>query len=322
MGNSIQPPAEATYWLIQGRLLFLIISVLGAACFAWIVAKRMRPLIRGERDLRFDRPLERLGKVIQFWFGQWRHPRYRTAGIIHLLIFAGFIILVVRAFSLLIFGINPDFVLPGFSGEVGHIYGIAENYAATVVFLAMIVAAVRRIVFKPARYATPARYGKRRAADAIFLLALIAILMLADAVFEGSKAAADTQVGHTAEFLAPLSLSWSLKNAFLATPLGVLGTFPPGSIPGSRTYLFLPPLLPPVRHSVSCGDLPVQHLFREAGQRNSQAGEVGRSGRRTGPSEITRGEKFRGFHVEAHARFLLLRRLRPLFGPVSGERCG
>ena len=34
----------------------------------------------------------------------------------------------------------------------------------------MIVAAVRRIVFKPARYAVPPRYGKGHPADAIFLL--------------------------------------------------------------------------------------------------------------------------------------------------------
>ena len=38
----------------------------------------------------------------------------------------------------------------------------------------MVVAAVRRIVFKPARYAVPAKYGKGHTVDAIFLLALIA----------------------------------------------------------------------------------------------------------------------------------------------------
>ena len=50
------------------------------------------------------------------------------------------------------------------------------DYAVTVVFLCMLVAMVRRLVFKPARYAVPRRYGKAHTADAIFLLALIALL--------------------------------------------------------------------------------------------------------------------------------------------------
>ena len=30
--------------------------------------------------------------VLKYWFGQWRHPRYLTSGVIHILIFAGFLI--------------------------------------------------------------------------------------------------------------------------------------------------------------------------------------------------------------------------------------
>ena len=40
----------------------------------------------------------------------------------------------------------------------------------------MVAAATRRIVFKPARYEVPAKYGKGHKVDAIFLLALIASL--------------------------------------------------------------------------------------------------------------------------------------------------
>jgi len=97
---------QVTSWLVPGRTLFLTIHVLGVACFAYIVAKRLVPLVRGERDLRFDRPLERLGRVLKYWLGQWKHPRYRFAGTIHILIFAGFIVLAMRAFTVLIVGVN------------------------------------------------------------------------------------------------------------------------------------------------------------------------------------------------------------------------
>ncbi len=221
MVEALQTPAQAAYWLITGRLLFLIINLLGLACFSYIVAKRLTPLLRGERDVRFDRPLIRLGKLAQFWLGQWKHPRYRTAGIIHILIFAGFILLATRAFSLLILGISENFVVPGSSGEAGHIYEMITDYAATIVFACMLIAAVRRIVFKPARYEVPATYGKGHKGDAIFLLALIAILMLAESLFEGSRAAFLAQQGH-AEFLAAWSLPWMLKNALSSASLPTL----------------------------------------------------------------------------------------------------
>src|ERR1019366_816480 len=120
MVQGIQSPAQVTYWLISGRDLFLLLNLLGLACFLYIAARRILPLTRGERDWRFDRPVVRAGRVLQFWLGQWKHPRYRTAGTMHILFFAGFLILATQAFSLLILGVSPNFVLPGSSGDVGH----------------------------------------------------------------------------------------------------------------------------------------------------------------------------------------------------------
>ncbi len=221
--ENIQSLAQMTSWLATGRILFLLIHLLGVGCFAYIVAKRLVPLIRGERDFRFDQPLVRLGRVLKFWLGQWKHPRYKTAGILHILIFAGFMLLVIRAFTVLTVGVSPDFVMPGFSGEAGHIYESVTDYAATVVFLSMIFAIVRRLVFKPARYEVPARYGKAHTADAVFLLALIAILMVADSLFEGSRAAAEVQFGHSAELTTVLSLPWIFKAALAPASVPILG---------------------------------------------------------------------------------------------------
>jgi Fe-S oxidoreductase len=182
----------------------------------------MSPLLRGERDFRFDRPLTRMGMLLRFWLGQWRHPRYMTAGLIHILIFAGFIILVSRAFSLLILGVSDNFEWARMSGGAGRLYDIVKDYAATIVFISVVIAAIRRLVFKPRRYAVPARYGKGHAADAIFLLGLIALLMAADGVFEASQAAGQFQLGQPVEFLSMLSLPWMLKNAFISIPLPTL----------------------------------------------------------------------------------------------------
>ncbi len=218
-----QSNAQLTSWLTQGQVLFLLIHILGVACFAYIVAKRLEPLVRGQRDLRFDRPLVRLGKVLKFWLGQWKHPRYRVAGTLHILIFAGFILLAMRAFTVLIVGVSQNFVMPGLSGRAGPIYNTITDYAATIVFLCMAIAIVRRLVFKPARYAVPVRYGKAHTADAVFLLALIAILMVADSLFAAARAAAESQQGRPLEVLAVFSLPWMLQSALASTSIPILG---------------------------------------------------------------------------------------------------
>jgi len=215
-------PSLITDWLVPGRNLFLTIHVLGVACFSYIVAKRVVPLLRAERDLRFDQPLTRLGNVLKFWLGQWKHPRYKFAGTLHILIFAGFILLATRAFSVLIVGVSPNFVMPGLSGRIGHVYDIITDYAATVVFLCMVVAAIRRLVFKPARYAVPAKFGKSHTGDAVFLLGLIAILMVADSLFAASNAAGHARQGDSVEALAVLSLPWMIKMVIGSMPLATL----------------------------------------------------------------------------------------------------
>jgi Fe-S oxidoreductase len=164
-----------------------------------------------------------VGRVLKFWLGQWKQPRYRTAGILHIFIFAGFIVLAIRAFSVLIVGVSENFVMPGLSGRAGPVYDIITDYAATIVFLCMVIAVIRRLVFKPARYAVPARYGKAHTADAVFLLALIALLMVADSLFAGVKAAAQSQSGHPVEMLAIFSLPSILRNALVSTSLPTLG---------------------------------------------------------------------------------------------------
>jgi len=144
--------ARVPGWLSQGQILFLLITLLGLALFFYIVARRMTLLLGGERDPRFDRPWTRLARVLQFWLGQWKQPRFAFSGVLHIAIFAGFLVLSVRSISLVMVGISGHFVMTGFSW---HLYHIVKDYAATLVFVAVILAAIRRAIFKPSRYAVP-----------------------------------------------------------------------------------------------------------------------------------------------------------------------
>lgn len=195
--------AQSSYWLLSGRDLFLLLHLTGLACFTYIVWKRLAPLLAARSDPRFDRPLVRLGRLLQYWVGQWRHPRFRYAGSMHILIFAGFLLLAAHAFALLGVGISNRFV-----AESHGLYDSVRDYAATVVFLCMIVAAGRRILLRPARYP--------RSVDAIVLLALIAALMAADASYEGSRAA----FHHTSP--TAFSLPWLAAQCLTSAPAAVL----------------------------------------------------------------------------------------------------
>jgi Fe-S oxidoreductase len=229
MLEGIQSSAQLATWPAQGRILFVIIPILGVTCFSYIVAKRLAPLIRAERDLRFDQPLARLGRVLQFWLGQWKQPRYLLAGVLHIFLFAGFLVLLVHSFSMVMLGISQHFVMPGFSGRAGDVYNVFTDYAATLVFLAVVIAAIRRAVFKPARYSVPAKYGKDHTAQAVFILGLIATLMVSDSLFTASQAAFQAQHGQATVFLASLSLPWIFEHALVATPPSLLWNLHSGS---------------------------------------------------------------------------------------------
>jgi Fe-S oxidoreductase len=186
------------------------------------MARRIAPLVRANPDNRFDHMGSRIKNLAVVWLGQVRQPRYMLAGVLHIFIFAGFLILSIRSTSLVIIGFSDGFVLPGFGGVFGHIYNFFKDYAATFVLIACIVAAVRRGIYKPQRYAVPKKYGKDHTAEAVFVLGIISTLMLSESLFEATELAYEFQHTGVEHFLAPLSLVWIFKAMLGSAPQTVL----------------------------------------------------------------------------------------------------
>ena len=220
MVGNIQSPAEATYWFVHGRILLSIIPLVALAFFSFAIAQRLRPLLRAQKDFRFDRPIERLGLVLKFWLGQWRHPRYWFAGILHIVIFAGFLILSVRSVSLVLLGITGPAALPGFLARAAAYYNVAKDYAGTLVLVCVVIAAVRRIFFKPARYAVPAKFGHGHSMEALVVLGLIGLLMVSESLFEASKVVSETRVASAG--LTPFALAWMFGHELVLLPAAIL----------------------------------------------------------------------------------------------------
>ncbi|MFZ5570547.1 MAG: (Fe-S)-binding protein [Thermodesulfobacteriota bacterium] len=217
-------PSNYTLLGIPTWIFSLLIPVVGVGLFTYIMAKRIAPLVKAAPDNRFDHIPERLINVAKIWLAQWRQPRYMTAGVLHILIFAGFLSLGLRSSQLVIVGLKEGFVFPGMEGLPGQIYNVVKDYAATWVLLACIVAAVRRGVFRPERYEVPAKYGHDHTAEAVFVLGVISTLMISESLFEASQVAAQFQSSGHAEFLAPATLVWVFKTMLLDTPVDRLQT--------------------------------------------------------------------------------------------------
>ncbi len=222
MEPALLSPAAYKFFHVPVAFFAVLIPLVGTAAFVLIMKRRIDPMLRAAPDSRFDRIGGRVIKVLKIWLVQWRQPRYMVAGVLHILIFTGFIILSVRSTTLVFRGFWEGFVFPGFGGAMGHVYAVLKDYAATWVLIACIVAAVRRGIFKPERYAVPKRYGKDHTAEAVFVLALIATLMISESLFEASLGAAQIQQLQPAEFLAPGSLPWMFRNMLLDEPIAKL----------------------------------------------------------------------------------------------------
>ncbi|MFC1829785.1 electron transfer flavoprotein, partial [Thermodesulfobacteriota bacterium] len=160
MEAALISPANASVFGIPTVIFSLLIPVVSAAVFTYIIAQRLAPLVKAAPDVRTDRKLERLFNMFKYAVGQYRHPRYMDAGVIHIVLFSGFVILSLRSMTLVMLGIKEGFVLPGLSGTWGHVYGVLKDIAGTFVLGACLAALYRRLVIKPERYAVPPKYGK------------------------------------------------------------------------------------------------------------------------------------------------------------------
>ncbi len=222
MEAALISPAKATVLGIPTVIFSLVIPLVGIGIFAYIIALRLKPLVKASPDPRLGRLPDRFLKMLKYAVGQYRHPRYKDAGIIHILLFAGFMILSLRSITLVLLGISDGYLLPGMDGTLGHIYAILKDYAGTFILAACLAAMYRRIIVKPERYAVPAKYGKEHTWEALLVLMLIMGLVTCDIIFEGSLAAAQIQSGLEPEVMGPMSGTWLAAHTLRFAPVDLL----------------------------------------------------------------------------------------------------
>src|SRR6185369_17417263 len=95
-------------------VLTVLLLLGGGAFFAFTMLRRAVPLLALRRATRADRPAERTEGLLRFGFGQRRmvDPEELRPGLMHVVIFAAFLVLALRTVTLFGMGFAEGFHLP------------------------------------------------------------------------------------------------------------------------------------------------------------------------------------------------------------------
>lgn len=193
----------------------LIMTVLLVAALVWFtltMRRKIQVLLKAKPDVRWDRIPERVGSMLRVAIAQVKMFKDPASGVMHALIFWGFLILLLRTLS--VFGrayigggpVESNWSIFWFAPGLDHVYAYLKDWTELVVLAMVVAAALRRAIFKPARLTLkPSAY---------LILGLIAALMVTDFLFDGARFA----LGKGGE-----EIVWSPIGAFVA------GWFPAGA---------------------------------------------------------------------------------------------
>ena len=187
---------------LPGRLIFAILVLTAVLAFLYSMGRRIRVLLAGTPENRFQRIATRIAKTFEYAFLQKRMFRDFYAGLFHILLFTGFVVLTVRVVSLVLEGLVPGFEL--LPGRAGQIYTLLKDFFEVLVLIGVAMAVFRRAFARPPRLDLTA--------DAWVILGLIATLISADLVSEGAKVALRPE----------LASAWAPAVGVLARPFAAL----------------------------------------------------------------------------------------------------
>ncbi len=176
-------------------LLFALVLVAALAFFARNAVRLVGYLRTGRKEDRFSGAGRRLGRVLTIAFGQSKLLREPLAGLLHLLIFWGFVVLLSAVFESVGEGLFPGFSLSFLGPLYAPLLFLVDLFGALVI-VSVLVSIVRRLVAPPARL----RVTGHAKWDAILILSLILIVMLT--MFAQNAARIATGVPGDARFIA------------------------------------------------------------------------------------------------------------------------
>lgn len=186
-------------------IVMSLLLVVAMSTFASLMVPRMRILLAQRKENLFDRIPERVAGTLKFAIGQWRMPREPVAGLAHIFIFSGFLIVSLATVTHFVHAFVPGWKPPGLGGRGGDIYTLVKDSSEFLVLSGVFYGLWRRLKSKPSRVG--------RSWEGVFVLVMIFVLMTTDFLVSGGEFVVEGQSG----------LPWSPGGHLAARALSPLG---------------------------------------------------------------------------------------------------
>lgn len=155
------------------NIVFSILFLASLTLFAFSVRRLIMMLRIGKPEGRFGNPVERLKRTLIVAIGQSKLLREPAAGLMHALIFWGFLVLLTSVLESIGEGLIHGFSLR-FLGPFYPVIAFSGDLFGGFVILAVFYALYRRMILRPKRLEV-GRHGKL---DALFILITIFFIMV------------------------------------------------------------------------------------------------------------------------------------------------
>ncbi|MDP2363426.1 MAG: Fe-S oxidoreductase, partial [Ignavibacteria bacterium] len=157
------------------NIIFIIIFIVVFGFFAYSVNNLIKYLkVTKKKDDRFDNIPSRLKRVWSIAFAQTKLLRDPVAGVLHLLIFWGFVLFIFAVLETILQGFYSGFSL-SFLGPIYTLITLVQDLFGLLVIVAIKLSLYRRFVKKVPRLVV----DKHGMMDAAFILSLIMFIVIA-----------------------------------------------------------------------------------------------------------------------------------------------
>lgn len=170
-----------TFLGVSGVVWFWLLTIIGVGGVVFSLSRRFSLLTTGRAENRFDRLGERFKHMMVYAIGQKKMFDDPFAGIYHLFIFYGFLVVSVRTVTMVLEGLFAGWELPLLHTAVGHAYLFSKDVFEALVLLGLVFAVWRRGVQRKERVI--------QSTGAWIVIGLIAVLMITDLGSEGARIA-------------------------------------------------------------------------------------------------------------------------------------
>lgn len=166
---------------LSGTAWFYLLTVAAVVAVIYSLSRKLQLVAAGRGGVVLEDWPARVRGLLVWAIGQKRMFSEPVAGIMHALIFWGFLVFGVRSLSLVVEGLAKGWELPLLRTPLGFVYLLTKDVFIVLVLAGIAIAAWRRLVTRPERL--------EYSADAWVILGLIALLMVTDALADGARIA-------------------------------------------------------------------------------------------------------------------------------------